>query len=311
MYFDPSFGGGGWPGFNGGFMGLGNFGGGWMPPQMSWGAQYMPGGQQGMAGQMPEPQTASYQPQIDKLKGRIGSLQNRATAADPAQAAQLQQRIGSLQGRVKDMRKQRRQDAAPQNDMAQAPQGGDISGATPYGGPMPMGFGMGGAGIYGAGGMGAGMFPWGGYNPTAQQGGAAPYGGQMPTGANRPGMQYRQDRRQANRQGEAAPGPNPSAQPVAPQQGGAPSWYEMGNYQTPFGNLVQSNSGDGRLAKMNNGDGQQQYGFNGQSWQLATPENMGSFIDPMQNAAAAGASRAQYQQQGGMWKPMAGFGTYA
>jgi len=224
--------------------------------------------------------------------------------------------------------------------------GGQMGGASPWGG----GFGMnqmrggmfgenmrpgGGIGAYDqfgnsmGGGMGmAGFGGWGGqqfgYNPGAnfrpsdpsqinlmgqQQGLAAPQG---PTGANRPGMQYRQDRRQAQRQG----GPG---QGQMPQQGGAPqSYYEAGTFDTPFGNLVQSSVGNGNIYKRNGTDGQDLYHYDPTvGWKHMTQqEYMGYnnpadfYQDPNQYAAQAGGVKNEYEMRDGMWRTKLGTGTY-
>jgi hypothetical protein len=144
-----------------------------------------------------------------------------------------------------------------------------------------------------------GFNPWGGMRPQAM-GYGAPQGYQPP------------QRQEQGSQGGPAQNPGAGFGP----SGGAPNggftgYFEAGNYDTPFGNLVQSNSGDGRLAKMNNG-GDQQYGYNPQSgWQVANDQNMGSFVDPYQYAQQAGARRAQYTKQGNFFAAMPGTGTYA
>ena len=112
--------------------------------------------------------------------------------------------------------------------------GQQMNGMAQYFGQLPPGFGQGPQGSYGVGGMGMGggsqwdsgfntgnsmSMPWGmqgmnygGYNPSMggmqnmihwDQGGnqtGLAEQGQMPTGAQRPGMQYRQDRRQARQE---------------------------------------------------------------------------------------------------------------
>lgn len=100
------------------------------------------------------------------------------------------------------------------------------------------------------------------------------------------------------------------------QQGQTPwSYYESGNYYgTPYGQLVQSNSGNGYLAKSING-GDQQYAFNPQSgqWQMATPGQLGGteqVANPMQYGDRSGAAKTEYQQKNGFWQAKPGTGTY-
>lgn len=220
---------------------------------------------------------------LQKLTGRIGDLQEQYKGAGTEQQAGIQNRIGKLQGRAKGLRQDRRRGQGLYQP--QTAQGGQ---------PEPMQLPQGGAGYGGYGGWG--MSPWGGYRPQTSTMGA-PQGQQ---GAGR----------QQSAQSQGGPAQNPgSGFNPAPMGNTWQGAWEAGDYQTPFGNLVQSNSGQGFLAKQNNG-GDQQYGFNGQSWQAATPDNMGSFVDPYQYAQQAGASRANYQLQGGMYRPQAGFGTY-
>ena len=143
--------------------------------------------------------------------------------------------------------------------------GGQMGNSSQYYGQMPQGFGQQGGGY--------GMDPYsqfngpqmgnygGGYNPQGgmqnqiywdqNQGSAAPQG------AQRPGMQYRADRREAKQQG----GPNPGATPVSPQQRqngvtagpGNMTATGMGNmFDTGWGRLVASSTGNQNVMQLEN-----------------------------------------------------------
>lgn len=154
------------------------------------------------------------------------------------------------------------------------------------------------------------------YNPGANQGGAAPQG------ANRPGMQYRQDRRQA-RQGEAGPGaPNPGAQPVAPQQGGGwnpgttPTSMGGNSFNSPFGDLVVSSTGNGNVFQRNGGDGNDLYHYDPTAgWKHMTADEYKGYGDyNYQDPRAfggAGQKMQNWTQKNGMWQGMQGSGAYA
>lgn len=318
-----------WPWMNQGFSPMYGMGGGFGGyPQMQGGFQsYQPqapsGAQQGDA-------------RIDKLRGRVSNLQEQMKGAGTEQMAGMQARMDQMQGRIKGLRQDRRQGeglyaqpaagAQGQGDqnywtadrmrnakpmpMPTMPGGGNLS----YGGGMGMGGGM---PQFGGMNYGGGMQSWmqqpmmyGGYNSGANQTGLAEQG-QMPTGAQRPGMQYRQDRRQALQGG------NEMAQ-AGQQQGGAPSWYEAGSFDTPFGNLVQSSVGNGNIYKQNGSDGQSLYHYDPtQGWKHMTQqEYMGYnnpadfYQDPNQYAAAAGGNKSQMQMRNGMYQNMLGTGTY-
>ncbi len=295
-------------------------------------------------------QRGNIQDRMGNLNSRITKLQEQYKGAGTEQQAGIQSRIDAMQGNVgrlqgkldaggganrigMDFRKERRQakNAGTYDPTAQQGGGQQMNGMAQYFGQLPPGFGQGPQGSYGVGGMGmgggmpqyggmnygGGMQSWmqqpmmyGGYNSGANQTGLAEQG-QMPTGAQRPGMQYRQDRRQARQGG------NEMAQ-AGQQQGGAPSWYEAGSFDTPFGNLVQSSVGNGNIYKQNGSDGQSLYHYDpAQGWKHMTQqEYMGYnnpadfYQDPNQYAAAAGGNKSQMQMRNGMYQNMLGTGTY-
>ncbi len=289
----------------------------------------------------PEPTPTDYQPQIDQMRTRLGQLRQRAGAGGAG--PKLQARIDELRGNVQDTQQaksaqnQQQQGGGAQPEPAMMMGGGfggqQMNAMAQYFGQLPPGFGQGPQGSYGVGGMGmgggmpqyggmnygGGMQSWmqqpmmyGGYNQSmgGNQTGLAEQG-QMPTGAQRPGMQYRQDRRQARQGG------NEMAQAGQPQ-GGAPSWYEAGSFDTPFGNLVQSSVGNGNIYKQNGSDGQSLYHYDPNvGWKHMTQqEYMGYnnpadfYQDPNQYAAAAGGNKSQMQMKNGMYQTMLGTGTY-
>jgi hypothetical protein len=279
----------------------------------------------------PEPTPTDYQPQIDQMRTRLGQLRQRAGAGGAG--PKLQARIDELRGNLQDTRQAKRAQNQQQQGGGAQPEpammmGGGFGGQqmnamAQYFGQLPPGFGQGPQGGYGVGGMGmgGGMPQYGGMNYGGGYGGYTPSmggnqtglaeQGQMPTGAQRPGMQYRQDRRQARRGG------NEMAQAGQPQ-GGAPSWYEAGSFDTPFGNLVQSSVGNGNIYKQNGSDGQSLYHYDPNvGWKHMTQqEYMGYnnpadfYQDPNQYAAAAGGNKSQMQMKNGMYQTMLGTGTY-
>lgn len=331
MMYNPNF--TGWPGFASPMQGFGGGGWGGGGPQMMHG--FGPPMGWGQAPQQAAPENPDVG-QLPQMKTQLDRMRTRA-AAGTGDQTKLQGRIDSLQGRVRDARQARRQGnaqpaggAQPEPGMgqnfAQYLMGGpQMGGAAMWGGGRPQGydgmqqgFGM---NPYQMGGMQNWMQPMnGGYNP--QQG----MSGQMPQGANRPGMQYRQDRRQARQGGpEAAQAPNPGAQPVAPQQGtpnqtGVPqNYYEAGMFDTPFGQLVPSSTGNGNVYKKNGSDGNDLYYYDPSAgWKHMSAQeyqgynNPASFYqDPNQYAGAAGARQSQYAMRNGMWQQMPGSGTNA
>jgi hypothetical protein len=256
--------------------------GGGFGPQAGWGG-YQPQQQQAPTG------AQRGDARLARLNDRMGNLQEQWKGADTTQQAALQGRIDTLQGKVKGLRQDRRRGQGLYGQAAQGgaqPEPAQMSGGGGRPEPAFMGQGFG------------GFNPWGGMRPQAM-GYGAPQGYQPP-----------QRQEQGSQGGPAQnPGAGFGASGGAPN-GGFTGYFEAGNYDTPFGNLVQSNSGDGRLAKMNNG-GDQQYGYNPQSgWQVANDQNMGSFVDPYQYAQQAGASRAQYTKQGNFYAATPGTGTY-
>jgi hypothetical protein len=175
---------------------------------------------------------------------------------------------------------------------------------------------------WGMGGMGGGgMGGMGGYNP--------PQGGQMqgsapaPQGAQRPGMEYRQDRRQARRQG----GPEASSMPQ-PQQGG---WNplttptSMGNvFQTGWGNLVPSSTGNQNVFQRE-GDPSMLFHYDPNAadgagakggWKSMTPDAYSgygdyNYQDPRQFGAAANPMMQHWTQKNGLIQGMVGTGSYS
>ena len=142
--------------------------------------------------------------------------------------------------------------------------------------------------------------------PTSAQGGRTPpweqasqQQQQAPQGANRPGMEFRQERRQENRQaqqqapqqqqqqapqqqqGAGIPGYDGwySGQAPQHQQGQAPSAYKGGFYNTPFGMLTTASVGDGRIFQQNGG-GDLLYNYNpDQGWKSMTQDEYRGYGD--------------------------------
>jgi len=141
--------------------------------------------------------------------------------------------------------------------------------------------------------------------PTSAQGGRTPpweqasqQQQQAPQGANRPGMEFRQERRQENRQaqqqapqqqqqapqqqqGAGIPGYEGwySGQAPQHQQGQAPSAYKGGFYNTPFGMLTTASGGDGRIFQQNGG-GDLLYNYDpDQGWKSMTQDEYRGYGD--------------------------------
>lgn len=329
MMYNPNF--TGWPGFASPMQGFGGGGWGGGGPQMMHG--FGPPMGWGQAPQQAAPENPDVG-QLPQMKTQLDRMRTRA-AAGTGDQTKLQGRIDSLQGRVRDARQARRQGnaqpaggAQPEPGMgqnfAQYLMGGpQMGGAAMWGGGRPQGydgmqqgFGM---NPYQMGGMQNWMQPMnGGYNP--QQG----MSGQMPQGANRPGMQYRQDRRQARQGAEAAPGANPGSPPVAPQQPQQGGWNPgttptgMGNmFETQFGRLVPSSVGNQNVFQREN-DPNTLYSYNPQQgWKSMTPDEYRgygetNYADPRQFGAAANPMMQQWQKNAsGMWAGKVGTGSYA
>lgn len=289
-------------------------------------------------------QQAGMQQRIDEMQAKLKAQQGTATGAQRENYGWRQERRQAKNamaaGNDPTMAPQQKQPNAVRGGAQPEPAmmmgggfGGQMNGMAQYFGQLPPGFGQSPQGGYGVGSMGmgggmpqyggmnygGGMQSWmqqpmmyGGYNQSmgGNQTGLAEQG-QMPPGAQRPGMQYRQDRRQARRGG------NEMAQAGQPQ-GGAPSWYEAGSFDTPFGNLVQSSVGNGNIYKQNGSDGQSLYHYDPNvGWKHMTQqEYMGYnnpadfYQDPNQYAAAAGGNKSQMQMKNGMYQTMLGTGTY-
>jgi hypothetical protein len=273
---------------------MGGYGGGF--PQMSQWGGFSP--QYQMQAQQPQQMSGAQRgdARLDRLTGRMSNLQEQWKGADTTQQAALQGRMDTLRGKVKGLRQDRRHGTGLYDASAAPQQGGQPEPAmAPYGYAHSMPAPNGGAGFGGFGGWG--MPPWGGYRPQMSTMGA-------PQGEN--------TGRQQSAPSQGGPAQNPGSG-FGQSAAGHPQYgpYEAGNYDTQFGNLVQSNSGQGFLAKSING-GDQQYGYNpAAGWQLATNENMGGFVNPYDYAQQAGARRGQYQQKNGFWQTMPGTGTYA
>lgn len=161
----------------------------------------------------------------------------------------------------------------------------------------------------------------GGPNGFQMNGGwGGPMGGE--TGAQRPGMEYRQDRRQA-RQGGAQPEPGRMSQPYNPQAGAAPQQQGFGNgsnagfgqsigsrgtdmYDTPFGMMVASSSGNSGVYKVNGATDGRMYhydpnnlnaGDDPSGWKSMTEDQYRSYGDHQYNAPNAGNAAAAGQQR--------------
>lgn len=123
------------------------------------------------------------------------------------------------------------------------------------------------------------------------------------------------------------PGAPAPATPPAPAGGNGspdgatpPSWYEAGRFNgTPFGDLVQGNTGNGNIYKKLNGSDQDLYHYDPtQGWKHMTAQeyagygNDPSFYkDPNQYAAQAGAQKSEMEKRNGLWQTKVGSGTYA
>lgn len=262
-----------WPWMNQGFSPMYGMGGGFQQyqPQVE-PMQYSQGAMKDMQ------RRDRMEGRVGNLNDRIGALQEQYKGAGSGDQAGIQDRISALQGRATGLqgkldagtganrigmqyRRERRQmqNAGGYNPQAQMQQ------------PPPFSmFGMGGMGM---GGMNFGM-PFGGMNYGSMFGNYNPTMGQP---------------QQAPQQPQAAP-----QQSRAP--GGAPpSFYEAGQYNTPYGLLVQSNSGNGNLMKLNNSNDGRQFYFDPttKSWNVATQDqlNQGNFANPYDYAKDAGAKQ--------------------
>lgn len=118
---------------------------------------------------------------------------------------------------------------------------------------------------------------------------------------------------QAGRAAGPSPGPSPAGAP--------PSFYEANLFNTPWGQLVQSSTGNGNLYKKNGAsenDGLYYYDPS-KGWQQTsvndyrnwTDQQAFGLADPNQYAAQAGGNRQDWTFKNGMWQGAIGTGNYA
>lgn len=90
-------------------------------------------------------------------------------------------------------------------------------------------------------------------------------------------------------------------------------FYLPSTFNTSFGQLVTSSTGNNNLFKVNGSDGSQLYGYdpNAGGWQVADRSRETTYADPNQYAAQAGGIKQEWQKKNGLLQGKVGTGAYS